>query len=155
MVRKVDRSWPPCGDFRRLNLVTQPDSYPLLNMLDFANVAAGCKIFSKIDLRKGYHQIPMHPDDICKTAITTLFGLFEYTRMPFSLCNASNIVRVHLHPHLIKDLLCSGAERSRHEQEQEHSMLVTNINIVLLYVSLGISCYSTFAHLDPSLHSLI
>ena len=90
MVQKADGSWRPCGDFRRLNLVTQPDSYPLPNMLDFANVAAGCKIFSKIDLRKGYHQIPMHPDDICKTAITTPFGLFEYTRMPFGLRNASN-----------------------------------------------------------------
>ncbi len=70
--------------------MTQPDSYPLPNMLDFANVAAGCKIFSKIGLRKGYHQIPMHPDDICETAITTPFGLFEHTRMPFGLRNASN-----------------------------------------------------------------
>ncbi len=90
MVQKADGSWQPCGDFRRLNLVTQPDPYPLPNMLDFAKVAAGCKIFSKIDLRKGYHQIPMHPDEICKTAITTPFGLFEYTRMPFGLRNASN-----------------------------------------------------------------
>jgi hypothetical protein len=59
-------------------------------MLDFAHVAAGCSIFSKIDLRKGYHQIPVHPDDICKTAISTPFGLFEYTRMPFGLQNAGN-----------------------------------------------------------------
>ena len=59
-------------------------------MLDFAHVAAGCSIFSKIDLRKGYHQIPVHPDDICKTAISTPFGLFEYTRMPFGLRNAGN-----------------------------------------------------------------
>jgi cleavage and polyadenylation specificity factor subunit 1 len=90
MVAKADGSWRPCGDFRLLNLVTEPDKYPLPNMLDFANVAAGCSIFSKIDLRKGYHQIPMHPDDICKTAITTPFGLFEYTRMPFGLRNAGN-----------------------------------------------------------------
>jgi len=90
MVEKADGSWRPCGDFRRLNLVTEPDSYPLPNMLDFAHVAAGCSIFSKIDLRKGYHQIPVHPDDICKTAISTPFGLFEYTRMPFGLRNAGN-----------------------------------------------------------------
>jgi hypothetical protein len=77
MVQKADGSWRPCGDFCCLSLVMQPNSYPLPNMLDFANVAAVCKTFSKIDLRKGFHQIPMHPDDICKTAITTLFGLFE------------------------------------------------------------------------------
>ncbi len=89
MVEKVDGSWRPCGDFGRLNLVTEPDLYPLPNMLDFAHVAAGCS-FSKIDLRKGYHQIPVHPDCICKTAISTPFGLFEYTRMPFGLRNAGN-----------------------------------------------------------------
>ncbi len=53
MVRKADGSWRPCGDFRRLNMVTNADSYPLPNMLDFTGKAAGCTIFSKIDLRKG------------------------------------------------------------------------------------------------------
>ncbi len=61
MVRKQDGSWRPCGDFRRLNLVTEPDVYPLPNMLDFAAKAAGCKVFSKVNLRKGYHQIPVNP----------------------------------------------------------------------------------------------
>jgi hypothetical protein len=88
MVRKADGTWWPCGDFRRLNMVTLADSYPLPNMLDFAGKAAGCTIFSKIDLRKGYHQIPVHPADIQKTAITTPFGSFEYLRMPFGLMNA-------------------------------------------------------------------
>jgi hypothetical protein len=88
MVRKADRSWRPCRDFWRLNLVTEPDVYPLPNMLDFAAKAAGCTVFSKIDLRKGYHQIPVNPADVQKTAITTPFGLFEYKRMPFGLMNA-------------------------------------------------------------------
>jgi hypothetical protein len=49
-----DGSWRPCGDYRRLNLVTVPDSYPLPNMLDFNERIAGCSIFSKVDLWKGY-----------------------------------------------------------------------------------------------------
>ena len=55
MVMKKDRTWPS-GDFRRLNLVTEPDTYPLPNMLDFSARVAGCKVFSKIDLRKVYYQ---------------------------------------------------------------------------------------------------
>jgi hypothetical protein len=90
MVRKPDSSWRPCGDYRRLNLVTMPDSYPLPNMLDFTEKLAGCVIFSKVDLRKGYHQIPMNEDDIQKTAIITPFGLFEFLRMTFGLRNAGN-----------------------------------------------------------------
>jgi hypothetical protein len=54
-------------------------------MLDFAPKAAGCTVFSKIDLRNGYHQIPVNPEDVQKTTITTPFSLFEYKRMPFGL----------------------------------------------------------------------
>jgi hypothetical protein len=90
MVEKADGSWRPCGDYRRLNLVTVPDSYPIPNMMDFSAKISGCKFFTKIDLRKGYHQIEMNEDDIPKTAITTPFGLFEYTRMTFGLRNAGN-----------------------------------------------------------------
>jgi len=78
MVQKKDGSWRPCSNYRRLNNVTVRDSYPLPNMMDFAAKAAGCRVFSKIDLRKRYHQIPMHQDGIQKTAITTPFGSFEY-----------------------------------------------------------------------------
>jgi len=90
MVKKADRSWQPCGDFRCLNMVTEPDSYPLPNMADLSHVAASCTIFSNIDLRKGYLQVPMHPPDIPKTDITTPFDLFEYTRIPFGLRNTGN-----------------------------------------------------------------
>jgi hypothetical protein len=55
MVRKADGSWCLSGDFRQLNLVTKPEVYPLPNMLDFAAEAARCTVFSKTDLRKGYH----------------------------------------------------------------------------------------------------
>ncbi len=90
MVMKKDGMWRPCGDFRCLNLVTDPDTNPLPNMLDFSARVAGCKVFSKIDLRKGYYQIPMHLADIRKTAICTPFGLFKFRRMPFGLHNAGN-----------------------------------------------------------------
>jgi hypothetical protein len=90
MVPKKDGSWRSCGDFRRLNLVTEADVYPLPNMLDFSDRLAGCTIFSKIDLRKGYWQIPVRPEDRQKTAVITPFGLFEFLRMPFGLRNAGS-----------------------------------------------------------------
>jgi hypothetical protein len=88
MVRKADGSWRPCGDYRRLNVQTTPDRYTCPNIADLTARLAGCRVFTKLDLKKGYHQVPVHQDDICKTAIITPFGLFEYVRMPFGLRNA-------------------------------------------------------------------
>lgn len=88
LVKKKDGSWRPCGDFRRLNLVTSEDKYPVPNMGDFAGQMENCKIFSKLDLKNGYLQVPLHPAAIPKTAIITPFGLFEFRRMPFGLKNA-------------------------------------------------------------------
>jgi len=64
MVRKQDGTWRPCGDYHQLNSVTVPITYPVPNMLDFSARAAGCTYFSKIDLKKGYHQVPMNAADI-------------------------------------------------------------------------------------------
>jgi hypothetical protein len=89
MVPKNDGSWQPCGVYRRLNLVITPDKYPLSNMQDPSNGLHSCTIFSKIDLVKGYHQIPLATQDIPKTAIITPFGLFEYLFTPFGLYNAA------------------------------------------------------------------
>jgi hypothetical protein len=85
MVPKKDGSWQPCGDYRRFNLITPPNKYPLLNMQDLSNSLHGCTIFSKVHLVKSYHQIPVAAEDIPKTAIIMPFCLFEYLFTPFGL----------------------------------------------------------------------
>ena len=88
LARKGTSSWRPCGDFRALNSRTLPDRYPVRHIHDFSNNIDGCTVFSTIDLVKAYQQIPVHPEDICKTAITTPFGLYEFPFMTFGLKNA-------------------------------------------------------------------
>ena len=77
MVEKKDEGWRPCRDYRRLNNITVPDRYPLPHIADFTSRIAGSTIFSRLDLQKGYYQIPMASKDIPKTAIITPFGMFK------------------------------------------------------------------------------
>ncbi len=93
LVPKKDGSWRPCGDYRRLNTVTIPDRYPLPNMQSLNDRMAGCTVFSKIDLVKAYHQIPITKEDITKTAIATTFCLWEFLFMAFGLRNAAQALQ--------------------------------------------------------------
>lgn len=97
MVRKPDGTWRPCGDYRALNTITIPDRYPLPYLTDFTSNLNGKTIFTKIDLQKAFHQVPIHPDDIPKTAITTPFGLFEFLFMTFGLRNAAQTFQRLIH----------------------------------------------------------
>ncbi|GFX52405.1 hypothetical protein TNCV_4324231 [Trichonephila clavipes] len=88
LVNKKDGSVRPCGDYRRLNVQTIPDRYPIPRIEDFHHILKGKRIFSKIDLFKAYFQIPIAEEDKEKTAIITPFGLFEFNVMSFGLRNA-------------------------------------------------------------------
>jgi hypothetical protein len=99
-------AWP-CGDYCALNASNIPGRYPVPHIQDYARYLSGCTIFSKIDLVRAYHQIPVHTDDIQKRAITTAFGLFEFPFMSFGLRNAAHFPTfLGQHPEILKFLLC-------------------------------------------------
>jgi hypothetical protein len=87
-VEKKDGTQRICVDYRLLNEVTIKNKYPLLRIEDLFDQMRGAKVFSKIDLRSGYHQMKIRWSDIHKTAFTTRCGLYEYTVMSFGLTNA-------------------------------------------------------------------
>ena len=77
-----------CFDYQQLNSNTVVDAYPLPHIDKLLLRLDGAKVFSKLDLCDGYHQLPIAKDDQLKTAFTTRYGTFQWTVMPFGLCNA-------------------------------------------------------------------
>jgi hypothetical protein len=87
-VKKKDQSLRLCVDYRPLNVVTIKNKYPLPRIDILFDQLAGDKVFSKVDLRLGYHQIKIYLEDFPKTAFSTRYGLYEYLVMSFGLTNA-------------------------------------------------------------------
>ena len=88
LVPKSDGSTRFCVDFRKLNSVRKKDRWPLPRISDIVDNLGQSHIFSTMDLKSAYHQIPVHPTDIEKSAFICHRGLFEFVRMPFGLANA-------------------------------------------------------------------
>ena len=88
LVPKRDGSTRFCVDYRRLNSVTKKDVYPLPHIQDILDTLGQAKCFTTLDLSSGYWQVELDTESRAKTAFTSHCGLFEFTRMPFGLCNA-------------------------------------------------------------------
>ena len=88
LTKKKDGSFRPCIDYRNVNKITKSDAFPVPKVDECIDSVAGAKIFSTLDLLSGYHQVPVHSNDIPKTAFCTKYGLFEFLVTPFGMKNS-------------------------------------------------------------------
>ena len=118
----------PCGDFRNLNSKTALDQYPLPNLRSFAHNLRGATLFSKVDLLKAYHQVPIHPSHQEKTSVKTMWGSFQFCRMPMGLCNAAQTFQKLMDYTLqdleglfiyLDDVLIYAKDQEEHDQRLE------------------------------------
>jgi len=133
LVTKKDGNMRLCVDYRQLNKVTIENWYSLPRIDDLMDQLVGAEVFSKINLRSGYHQIRVKAEDISKTAFRTRYGHYEYSVMPLGVTNAPGVFMEYMnrifHPFLdrfvvvfIDDILVYS------KSEEEH---VERLRIVL------------------------
>ncbi|GKD84089.1 putative reverse transcriptase domain-containing protein [Tanacetum coccineum] len=134
-VKKKDGSFRMCIDYRELNKLMVKNRYPLLRIDDLFDQLQGSSVYSKIDLRSGYHQLRVREEDISKTAFRTRNGHYEFQVMPFGLTNAPAVFmdlmnRVYK-PYLdkfvivfIDDILIYSKNKQEHE---EHLKLILEL----------------------------
>ncbi|GJR15473.1 putative reverse transcriptase domain-containing protein [Tanacetum coccineum] len=126
-VKKKDRSFWMCVDYRELNKLTVKNCYPLPRIDDLFDQLQGSSVYSKIDLRSGYHQLRVREEDIPKTTFRTQYGHYEFQVMPFGLTNAlavfMDLMNRVCKPYLdnfvivfIDDILIYSKDEKEHEE---------------------------------------
>nr|GEX48884.1 putative reverse transcriptase domain-containing protein [Tanacetum cinerariifolium] len=134
-VKKKDESFQMCIDYRGLNKLTVKNRYPLPRIDNLFDQLQGSSVYSKIDLRSGYHQLRVCEEDIHKTAFRTRYGHYEFQVMPFGLTNASAVFMELMNrvckPYLdkfvivfIDDILIYSKNKEEHE---EHGKLILEL----------------------------
>ncbi|GJR05467.1 putative reverse transcriptase domain-containing protein [Tanacetum coccineum] len=171
-VKKKDSSFWMCIDYRELNKLTVKNRYPLLIIDDLFDQLQGSRVYSKIDLRSGYHQLRVREEDIPKTAFRTRYGHYEFQLMPFGLTNAPTVFMDLMNrvckPYLdrfvivfIDDILIYS--KSRKEHEGHLRLILKSLKVEKLYAKfskcefwlskvqfLGHVIDSEVIHVDPA-----